>query len=237
MLRFVRQWHERAKYEISLVLSYEIHGVRFPVHTCSAYPPTMDIDRYLHDLEAQFAHAESTERRAVSEDLERAERAQVLLADRLRGSRGRVLSLSLIDPAAPLIAGRVEEVGDVWVSLHGHGEEVLILLRAVEGLEGLSERARPVDDAVASAPAPLGRVLRRWARDRSTVRVRTRTAERMGRLAGVHADHIDLLMGDDPLVPARTRRTVPLDAILSIARRGHAGDVGQSMRPRAVGEL
>lgn len=197
----------------------------------------MNIDRYLHDLEAQFAHAESTERRAVAEELERAERAHVTLEDRLRGAAQRELAVSLIDPTAPLVIGRVGEVGDGWVSLRGHGEEALVLLHAVESIEGLGGRARPLDGSLATAPAPLARALRQWARDRSTVRVRTRAAERMGRLAGVHADHIDLMLGDDPLGSARARRTVPVPAILCITRRGRAEEADQVRRLRAGEEL
>src|SRR5699024_7696198 len=167
-------------------------------------------------LEGQFAHHQQEEARAVSEDLTRAEQAQLTLADRLRGAEGRRLTLHL--GGAVRVSGVVREggaqwvafaadgggrgaggplggrgVGGQWVALvaDSGGRSAVVPLAAVVMLEGLPSRARLAEDSASSARG-LGSVLREIARDRSMVHLETAGGAVTGRIAAVGADALDI---------------------------------------------
>src|SRR5699024_5437218 len=143
-------------------------------------------------LEGQFAHHRQEEVRAVSEELTRAEQAQLTLADRLRGAKDQRVTLHL-GPALR-VAGTVQDVGAGWVSLAGEGGR----LRAV---------------------TPLAAIPREIARDRSVVRVETAAGGVIGRVAAVGADTLDvrtLPTGEPPPVPGSARITVSTAALLAV---------------------
>ncbi|MGP9538987.1 hypothetical protein ACT3SP_13320 [Brachybacterium sp. AOP43-C2-M15] len=181
----------------------------------------MRFERIFDDLEGQFAHQQQEEMRAVSEELTRAERAQLTLADRLRGAGDDPLTLHL-GPSLRA-TGRVEEVGVAWVSLRerrGGGRSV-IPLAAVALVEGLPGRARPAEESPISSRS-LGSVLREIARDRSVVRLETTAGSVVGRLAAVGADAMDvrsLPTGEQTAVPGTARITVAMTALLAVLPR------------------
>ncbi|APX34687.1 hypothetical protein BH708_06490 [Brachybacterium sp. P6-10-X1] len=181
----------------------------------------MRFERIFEDLEARFAHHEREEMRAVSEDLARAERAQLSLADRLRGAGGSPLALHL--GTALRLEGTVEDVGEGWVSLHEEGgrRRTVVPLPAIALLEGLPVRARPAEETRRSTLG-LGSVLRSIARDRSVVRLETTAGGIMGRLAAVGADAVDvhsLPTGESGAAPGSTRITVAMGALLAVRPR------------------
>src|SRR5699024_11639201 len=106
-----------------------------------AYIGAMRFERIFEDLEGQSAHHQQEEARADSEDLTRAEQAQLTLADRLRGAEGRRLTLHL--GGAVRVSGVVREVGDQWVALvaDSGGRRAVVPLAAVVMVEGLPSRA------------------------------------------------------------------------------------------------
>lgn len=181
----------------------------------------MRFERIFEDLEGRFAHHEREEMRAVSEDLARAERAQLSLADRLRGAGGRSLTLHL--GSVLRLEGTVEDVGEGWVALHEEsgGRRTVVPLPAIALIEGLPVRARPAEESLRSSLG-LGSMLRTIARDRSVVRLETTAGGVMGRLAAVGADAVDvhsLPTGESGTVPGSTRITVAMDALLAVRPR------------------
>lgn len=182
----------------------------------------MRFERIFEDLEGQFAHHEQQEMRAVSEDLTRAERAQLSLMDRIRGSEGTAITVHLA--GAGRIRGHVLEVGEGWVLLRetpGSGM-VLIPRGRIALVEGLSGRARPVQES-GLGEVSLGAMLRRIARDRSTVRMDTTAGSLIGRIAAVGADALDLHTlptGESSVVPGSGRVVVMLEALISLRTVG-----------------
>lgn len=189
--------------------------------TEAAYSGPMRFERIFEDLEGQFAHQQQEEMRAVSEDLTRAERAQLTLADRLRGAGSAALTLHL-GPSLR-VTGTVQEVGATWVTTadgSAAGSSV-IPLAAIGLIEGLPTRVRPVADTPLSSRG-LGSVLRAIARDRSVVRLETTVGSVIGRLAAVGADAIDvrsLPTGERSAVPGSSRITVVTSSLLAVLPR------------------
>jgi hypothetical protein len=141
------------------------------------------------DLEA---YAEATERAAFDADVAdrgRAERAVLVLTDRLRAHLGSELRFRLLN--GDRVRGRLADVGGDWVLLDDGGS-VVVPLRAVSGIEGLSRLASPATGALART-ARIGVVLRRLARDRACVRLTLLDrATLTGTIDRVGADHLDL---------------------------------------------
>lgn len=186
----------------------------------AAYSGRMRFERIFEDLEGQFAHQREEEMRAVSEELTRAERARLTLADRLRGAQGRRLTLHLATSAR--VAGVVQEVGPDWVALSdGAGTARAVVPHAAVGIvDGLSPRARPAEESLLS-PLGLGTVLREIARDRSVVRVETTAGMLVGRIAAVGADSLDLrpVPTGESAVPAGSSLLTIATAALLVLRQ------------------
>jgi len=185
------------------------------------YSGAMRFERIFDDLEGQFAHHEQEEVRAVSEDLTRAELAQLTLADRFRGAEGHRLTLHL--GATLRVSGTVQEVGSDWVVLAEAGgrRSAVVPLPGIAMIEGLPPRVRPAEESL-RAPRRLGSVLREIARDRSVVRVETAAGSVTGRIAAVGADAMDLRSlptGEPTSVPGSTRITVTLAGLLLVQLR------------------
>lgn len=186
-----------------------------------AYSGAMRFDRIFEDLEGQFAHHQQEEVRAVSEDLTRAEQAQLTLADRLRGAMERRLTVHL--GAGQRLSGTVQDVGPQWVELaaEGGGRRTVVPLSAVSMVEGLPVRARPAEDSLLS-PRGLVSVLREIARDRALVQVETVSGSVAGRIAGVGADALDLHSlptGEATGISSTGRMTVPFAALQAVQVR------------------
>lgn len=177
----------------------------------------MSMERMFDDLEGRFAHLESLDMRAVSDELARAERAQVRLADRFRAAIGRPVRLHLAGPLA--VEGLLEESGEDWALLRPPAEAgpALVLLDRVALVEGLAQRAKPRSDSVMERPRTLGAVLRGIARDRSLVRLHTSGGSFHGRLRSVGADALDVRTsptGEGARVPGGQDVVVPFGALL-----------------------
>lgn len=186
-----------------------------------AYSGGMRFDRIFEDLEGQFAHHQQEEVRAVSEDLARAEQAQLTLADRLRGAQACRLTFHL--GTALRLSGTVQGVGPEWVELaaEGGGRRTVLPLSAVSMVEDLPSRARPAEESLLS-PRGLGSVLREIARDRSVVQVEIVSGSVVGRIAAVGADALDLRSlptGEAAGISSTGRITVPFAALQAVQVR------------------
>lgn len=181
----------------------------------------MRFERIFEDLEGRFAHHEQQEMRAVSEDLTRAERAQLTLVDRLRGASGTHLTVHL--GPGMRVNGEVVDLGADWLLLRESSGSALVLvpMARIALLEGLVARARPAEESPLGTLG-LGGVLRRIARDRATVRVETSIGALTGRIAAVGADALDLQTlptGESSAVPGSTRVTVTFEALIAVRTR------------------
>ncbi|QTE30289.1 hypothetical protein [Pengzhenrongella sicca] len=162
------------------------------------------------DLEAQLEAALAADRAAEISELTRAERATVLLADRLRSARGADVALLVAGGAT--IAGELVDLGADWALVGDGGRRALVPLQAVIAVRGLPVRAAPAPGAVARRLG-LGSVLRALSRDRATVRLATEWAELAGRIELVGADHLDLVTGVDAPRSGAPMWTVPFAAL------------------------
>ncbi len=169
------------------------------------------------DLEAQLSAARADESRAELSELVRAERATVLLVDRLRGSCGRPVRVHVGDLPGELdavVAGDLVEVGAGWLLvLEPAARQALVPLAAVQALEGVAVHSSPAAGEV-ERRLGLGTVLRALARDRAEVQVQTSARTVVGRIDRVGADHLDVLPGRGAPV-----RTLPLAALRVVRSR------------------
>lgn len=151
----------------------------------------MSLERMFEDLEGRLAHLEAQQVRATAEDLARGERAQIPLADRLRGAIGARLVVHG-DPGI-VAEGRLTEVGEGWFGLLGlaTATRLVVPLGAVTVIEGLESRVRPEGPGRVPSQS-LRQVLRSISRDRALVRISTRGGVHTGRIAAVGEDALDL---------------------------------------------
>jgi hypothetical protein len=166
-------------------------------------------DRLFDDLEARLESEEDAARRAELGDLVRAERSALTLLDRLRGHRGAVLTWHLSGAGA--VSAQLRDLGAGWVlllvahpdlSVPEPGRELLVPLAAVQAVSGLARSAAVAGEL--ERRMGMGVVLRRLARDRTTVALRLVRPESAGPelsasvLTGtidrVGADHLDLAL-------------------------------------------
>ena len=146
-------------------------------------------DGLFADLEAQLGAAAVQDRAHEVSELTRAERATVLLVDRLRGSQGEVVTVVVRSGAR--VHGVLADVGSAWLLVVDGPREHLVPTGAVVSVAGLRDGAAP-PEAVALRRLGLGHALRAIARDRSIVQVVTLAATTIGRIDAVGADHLDL---------------------------------------------
>lgn len=151
----------------------------------------MRFDRMFEDLEHRFTHLEEQQLRAQTEELLRAERAEILLQDRIRAACGESARFTLRDGAVE--AGCILEVGADWCAIGDPGGRVrcLVLTGAVAMVEGLTARARERSAGAIGEPS-LRAAVRALARDRALVRVRAAGSVMTGRIMHVGADALDL---------------------------------------------
>lgn len=179
----------------------------------------MRFDRIFEDLEGQFVHQEQEEMRAVSEDLTRAERAQVTLAERLRAAGDRPITAHLGHELR--VTGSVEEIGSDWLELRDRTDGARLIVRSasISLISGLPDRARLLGESV-RPPQSLRSVLRSMARDRGVVRVETTAGRLTGRIATVGADAMDMYQLPTGEVSSSgagsARLTVVMSALLAV---------------------
>jgi hypothetical protein len=193
-----------------------VDSIALPAVTCD-YSGPMRFDRMFEDLEGQMDHLEGEQRRAMTEDLTRAERAQISLLDRLRDQGERPLVVHL--RGSLVIRGRLDEVGEDWIRLDADrgGEQIWVPLGMLIALEGLSPRARPHEDSPLR-PRSLSSELRSLGRDRVTVRVETTLGAVSGRIATVGSDVLDVIPSPQqpPGFGSGGPTTVLRDAVLAV---------------------
>lgn len=178
----------------------------------------MSLERMFEDLESRMDHLESEERRAVTEELTRAERAQVVVVDRLRGAVGRVVRAHLQGGA--VAAGEIVEVGADWVRLRSRadGRSTWLVIGTIVLFEDLPTRVRELGRTRLRPPG-LAAALRALARDRVLVHVATAAGEMQGRIAGVGQDALDLRLlqtGEQHAAAGSRAVTILLSGIISI---------------------
>lgn len=159
------------------------------------------------DLEAQADADETGAWRAEVAARERSERASVVWRSRVAAAHGSRVRVVLVDGAR--LEGEVRDGADDWMLLSDDEDrEHVIVAAAVDALWGLppAGAARGVVERRVS----LGHILRRLARDRVRVVVSTRSGPRVGRIAWVGADHVELAE------PGDAQATVPWAAILTV---------------------
>ena len=163
-------------------------------------------DALFADMELQLVAADSDARAQEVADITRAERAAVLLADRLRAAEGTTVGITLA--SGHRLEGTVLDAAAAWVLLARGGGEHLISLTAVAAVSGLGPgSAGPT--GLALRRLGLGHALRAVARDRSLVRVTTFGATVQGRIDAVGADHVDVgLAFEDDGRPTGERQAV-----------------------------
>lgn len=169
------------------------------------------------DLEAL---ADATERAAFDADVAdraRSERATLSLNDRLRAHLDAVLLFRLADGGR--VTGRLIDVGADWLLMEDAGP-VVLPIAAVIGVEGLTRAAAGEPGALARR-VRLTVVLRRLARDRTTVRVALiDRSTAVGTIDRVGVDHVDLALHpqDEPrrVHVVRGVLVLPLSAVVQI---------------------
>lgn len=193
-----------------------VDGARVARMTCG-YSVRMRFDRMFEDLEGQMDHLEDEQRRATTEDLTRAERAQIPLSDRLRDQGTRPLVVHL--RAGLVVQGVLDGIGQDWIRLLATrgGEQIWLPSSALVALEGLSARARPHEDSPLR-PASFAHELRALARDRTPVRVETEIGEIAGTIATVGSDVLDMVPAPERSTPLRRsgRTTILCAAVLAV---------------------
>jgi hypothetical protein len=147
-------------------------------------------ERLFADLEARIEAEERAGTEAEVTDLVRAERARLVVRDRLRAHVGQPLTWSLVTGAT--LIGRLLDVGADWVLIATASGESLTPLGAVQYVSGLSRFTAPEAGEVARRLG-IGVILRGLSRDRAVVSVQLRAGQRMtGTIDRVGVDHLDL---------------------------------------------
>ena len=173
------------------------------------------------DLEAQLAEGEAAAEQAEEASRARAEHGRIELADRLRGSLGRQVSLGCRGTGD--LAGRLVDVGVDWLLLtDGQQREVLVSAGALCSVSGLAAVTAPAAAVGAVARRlDLRRALRGLARDRATVSFLLEDGTVLGGTVDrVGADFVEL--AEHPLDQPRRRaavtsvRAVPLRAVVAV---------------------
>lgn len=171
----------------------------------------MDFDRIFEDLEGRLVHLEGEELRATSEELARAERAQVSLEDRLRAAIGTEVTVRLVDGTD--VIGTLTETAPTWLGMRltEGGRRALVPTEAIDLLLGIGVRARPAPES-ARASRTVRSPLRELARDREILRIRTRSGAIRCRIVAVGQDAIDVLSlpaGDGSGASSGSRMVIP----------------------------
>ena len=184
-------------------------------------------NRLFADLDARMENAAAQERAGTVAELVRAEEAGSALVDRLRASSGAHVLVQTWDGGS--ITGLVAQVAAQWVLLEtrvgGAPRDVVVPTGAIEAIGGLGPRsAAPREDV--TSRLTLAHALRRLARDRVVVDVRTRSGSSyVGRVDRVGSDHLDVVpaygWGERGARDARAT-TVAFSAVAAVAESAHA---------------
>ena len=180
-------------------------------------------ERLFADLEAQWDTLAWQDTVGQAAELTRAEWAQVSLADRLRGARGRELRLHLV--WGHCLEARVRAVGRTWLGVDvAGGDSVLLPLQSLDAVEG--ELGAAVAEP-AGAARGMTAVLRGVARSRAHVDVvgRRGTVIAEGTIDRVGADHLEL--ASHARDEGRRRRAVRGGVVVPLAAVGLVRSAGR----------
>lgn len=169
------------------------------------------------DLSSRLDDDARAARDADVAELTRAYAADSTFVDRLRAATGQEVTVHVC--TGEPVRGRLEEVAAEWVLLTAPGHQVVVPLHAVDHVTGLGHAAAAPSSTVATRLS-LGHVLRRLARDRVVVHVRTRHASVAGRVERVGADHVDVVSAPawgERGAPSGVRAVVPVASIVLVA--------------------
>ncbi len=169
------------------------------------------------DLAAQAEAEERAELDAEVRDRTRREGGLVRTVDRLRGSVGGSVTVT-VHGAGP-VGGRLLDAGRDWLLLEeAAGRDVLVPLAAVLAVDGLGRRAEPAAGAVTER-LDLRWALRGLARDRARLQVVLRDGGlSSGTLDRVGADHVELAEHD----PGEWRRAAAVQGVRLLPLAGLA---------------
>ncbi|MGO1549658.1 MAG: hypothetical protein ACTHWO_07565 [Nesterenkonia sp.] len=168
------------------------------------------------DLEAQWSAQRAQQLEAEIAEAVEWERGQMLLVDRLRAGVGAQVQITLQDGGQLHLL--VQRVGADWLSGRTGARSVILPVRAITSIEGLSARALP-ETSHTRRLLGMGSPLRALARSRETVIV-TGVGGELGRgvIAHVGADHLDVAVKSEGAAPGRSRRirTIALASVVLV---------------------
>jgi hypothetical protein len=179
--------------------------------------------RLLEDVEAQAETADELALASEVADRTRRERASVTLVERLLAVIGAVVTLDVagVGPRHGLLA----DVGPDWllvVDPAAPDREQVVALSAVIAVRSAEAWAVPSSPSPSQRSQDLAWLLRRFARDRSTVRLHTVTGVWPGTIDRVGRDHLDLAVHDVDdtrrAANVRERAIVPLVQLVAVER-------------------
>jgi len=171
-----------------------------------------DLDSRMQALERLSVHSEIREKT-------RAEAAQITLVDRLLGSVGKHLEVTLMN--GEKLSGTLTSAYAQWILLSGAHTESVIVTGAIAMATGLSTTIGPPPGSAAKRLG-LGHVLRTFARDRSEVRLSLLHVDITGVCDRVGADYVEITR-HTPGEPRHRRKqvTVAHEVICAVHNRGN----------------
>lgn len=171
-----------------------------------------DLDSRMQALERLSVHSEVREKTRV-------ETAQITLVDRLLGSVGNALEVTLMNGEE--LSGTLTSAYVQWILISGVRAESVVATSAVAIVTGLSATIGPPPGSAAKRLG-LSHVLRTFARDRSEVSLSLIHGDITGVCDRVGADYVEVTR-HAPGEPRRGRRqvTVAHEVICAVHSRGN----------------
>lgn len=159
----------------------------------AAYAGGMRWDALFQDMEAQLAADQKLALESEISERARVEMAGIALADRLRGTLGRELSVLL--SSGMRVSGVLAHVGSEWIVLSEAAQQWLVPYSAAASYQGTGRQV--LQDPGVRARLGLASALRGLARDRAEVTVHLvmgmlQETALFGVIDRVGKDHFDL---------------------------------------------
>jgi hypothetical protein len=170
------------------------------------------VERLLEDLEQQAVGQFLLERDQVVGELEEDTARSVGWADRLRGSLGSDVSLTV--QGYGQVSGRLERVGRDWCALRTHSAEVVVLLDAVMTLRRLEGGVVGAESEPVLSRLGVGSFVRGMVAEGRRLRMFLRDGTQVqGRPLRAGADFVEIA-GD---AAAEAAVVVPLGALAALS--------------------
>ena len=172
------------------------------------------------DLESQVAAAQRVALEGHAGELVRAEQSLLALSDRLRGHRGAV---EVVLKGGFRVLGHVTEVAEEWCTLEAPPRSILIPIRGLVSVSGLSREVL-VEASRVRRTLSLGTALRALARDRTQVACHidaggTEPVAVSGMIDVVGRDYIELTLDrtrDRAAQTVRQTSVIPMANIVAV---------------------